>query len=87
MDDRALVKRYEAELKRLREELQEKTIQLSSSAHVVKLQEEKRRAEADKAEVMRELEERLALYEQEKSEKQVLEEKIKLMNSQLLHGG
>lgn len=44
VDDRALIKKYEYELKRLREELHEKNRQLSSSAHVLQLQEDKRRA-------------------------------------------
>lgn len=35
VDDRALIKKYEYELKRLREELEEKNRQLSSSAHVL----------------------------------------------------
>ena len=60
---------------------------MQSSAHVLQLQEEKRRAEEDKENVIRELENRAVLYEKERAEKESLEEKIKLMNSQLLHGG
>lgn len=37
--------------------------------------------------MMRELEQRATLYEKEKKDKENLEEKIKLMTSQLLHGG
>ena len=61
-----------------------------SQAHpeiVVQLEAEKRRAEEDKAAAINALEVRSKECMIEKEEKKRLEEKIKMMNSQMLIGG
>jgi len=51
------------------------------------LELEKKRAEEDKAAAINALEMRSKEYMQEREEKKRLEEKIKMMNSQMLIGG
>jgi hypothetical protein len=53
----------------------------------VQLEAEKRRAEEDKAAAINALEVRSKEYMIEREEKKRLEEKIKMMNSQMLVGG
>ena len=54
---------------------------------MVQLEAEKRRAEEDKAAAINALEVRSKEYMIEREEKKRLEEKIKMMNSQMLVGG
>jgi len=54
---------------------------------MLKLEQQKRRAEEDKMAAITALEARSREYMIEKEEKKKLEEKIKMLNSQLLIGG
>jgi kinesin family protein 3/17 len=87
VDQRALLRKYEVELRKLKQELVEKTRHVDNHHHLVQLEEEKRRAEQDKAAAINALEERNREFYQEKEEKQRLEEKIRALNSQMLIGG
>jgi hypothetical protein len=87
LDHRALLRKYELELKKLREELEERNRQVVDSEAVMRLEQQRRRAEEDKAVVVKELEVRSREMVVEKEEKKRLEEKIKVLNSQLLVGG
>lgn len=87
VDQRALLRKYEVELRKLKQELSEKTRHVNGHQHVVQLEEEKRRAEQDKAAAITALEERNREFYQEKEEKKRLEEKIRALNSQMLVGG
>ena len=87
LDHRALLRKYELELKKLREELEERNRHVVDSEAVMRLEQQRRRAEEDKAVVVKELEVRSREMIVEKEEKKRLEEKIKVLNSQLLVGG
>ena len=87
VDQRALLRKYEAELKTLRRELEEKSKNVMNKEMLYKLEEDKRKAEEDKAAVIKVLESRSREFMKEKEEKRKLEEKIKLMSSQMLLGG
>jgi kinesin family protein 3/17 len=83
VDQRALLRKYEVELRKLKQELTEK----NKHSHLVQLEEEKRRAEQDKAAAITALEERNRDFILEREEKKRLEEKIRALNSQMLIGG
>ena len=83
VDQRALLRKYEVELRKLKQELTEK----NKHSHLVQLEEEKRRAEQDKAAAITALEERNRDFIMEREEKKRLEEKIRALNSQMLVGG
>ena len=87
MDQRALLRKYETELRRLKKELEDKNRMIMDKEVVYKLEEERRRAEEDKAAAITALETRSREYMCEKEEKKKLEEKIRMMNSQMLIGG
>ncbi len=87
LDHRALLRKYEMELKKLRDELEERNRQVVDSEAVMRLEQQRKRAEEDKAVVVKELEVRSREMIVEKEEKKRLEEKIKVLNSQLLVGG
>lgn len=71
------------ELRKLKQELTEK----NKHSHLVQLEEEKRRAEQEKAVAITALEERNRDFILEREEKKRLEEKIRALNSQMLIGG
>lgn len=77
VDQRALLRKYEVELRKLKQELTEK----NKHSHLVQLEEEKRRAEQDKAAAITALEERNRDFILEREEKKRLEEKIRALNS------
>ena len=87
VDQRALLRKYEAELKQLREELEQRTKTVMNKESLYKLEQDKRKAEEDKAAAINALEELSKEVGQEKDERRRLEEKIKVMSSQLLLGG
>jgi hypothetical protein len=87
LDQRALLRKYEVELKKLKKELDEKNKDITDKELFMKLEDEKRKAEEDKEAAINELEMRSKEYMQEKEEKKRLEEKIQMMNSQMLMGG
>lgn len=87
VDQRALLRKYEVELKRLRSELESKNKSVFDMQKVMDLEDQKRQAEADKEAAIEALEMRSREYLNEKEQKKKLEERIKMMNSQLLPGG
>jgi len=86
-DQKALLRKYEAELKKLREELDEKNKVFSDKKRVTQLEEDKKKAEQDKVAAFAMLEARSKEFVQEREEKKKLEEKIGAMYSQMLQGG
>lgn len=86
-DQKALLRKYEAELKKLRTELDEKNKVFADKKRVMQLEEDKRKAEQDKYEAYAALEARSKEFIQEREEKKKLEEKIGAMYSQMLVGG
>ena len=87
LDHRALLRKYELELKKLRDELEQRNKHVVDSEAVMRLEQQRRRAEEDKLVAVKELEVRSREMVVEKEEKKRLEEKIKVLNSQLLVGG
>jgi hypothetical protein len=66
IDQRALLRKYEVELRRLKSELDKKVVSVTNSEHVMKLERDKRRAEEDKNAAITALEMRSREYLQEK---------------------
>lgn len=87
VDQRALLRKYENELKKLRDELEQRTLNVVDKESILRLESQKRRAEEDKIAAITALESRSREFMMEKEEKKKLEEKIKMLNSQLLVGG
>lgn len=87
VDQKALLRKYEVELRKLRTELEQKNVTVTDMKRVIELEDEKKRAEADKEAAIEALEKRSKEFLVEKEQKKKLEERIKLMNSQLLVGG
>ena len=87
MDQKSLLRKYERELKRLRQELDERTKNLVDKRALLQLDEQRRKAEADKLRAITELEQRSQEFLKEKKEKMDLEERINAMQSQMLVGG
>ena len=87
IDQRALLRKYETELKRLKQELEKKTTQWSSQEHIKQLEIEKRRAEEEKNDAITALAVRSREFLKEQEERKQLEQKINAMNSQMLIGG
>ena len=87
VDHKALLRKYEIELRQLRSILEDKTEAVGDMQKVIELEEERRKAEADKDAAIEALEMRSREYMSEKEEKRHLEERIKMMSSQLLVGG
>lgn len=87
VDQRALLRKYEFELKKLRSELENRGKPTLDPLSVSKLEEDKRKAERDKFAAVQALEMRSREFMQEREEKKKLEEKIRALYSQVLHGG
>ena len=87
LDEKALLRRYEKELQRLRTELAEKQQNVVDKRKVLEVEEQRRRAEQDKLAAIIDLERLSRDLMAEKKEKKRLEAKIKEMDSQLLVGG
>ncbi len=87
VNNRALIRQYEIELRNLRNELEQKNRMIQSNELIMQLQEEKEQAEQDRNEAIRELEKASRNYLIEREEKMNLEKKIKMMNSQMITGG
>jgi hypothetical protein len=81
------VRKYELELERLKRELDDKNKHIFDKRILMKLEEEKKRAEDDKMAAITALETRSREYLREKEEKKKLQDKIRVMNSQMLIGG
>jgi hypothetical protein len=87
VDHKALIRQYEIELKKLRNELDEKNRLIHTNELVIQLEEEKKRDEDDKHAAIIALEQASTQYIQEREEKKRLEIKIQMMNSQVIVGG
>ena len=87
LDEKALLRRYERELKKLRQELQAKSRNVVDKRKLIEVEEQRRRAEQDKMTALMNMERLSRDLLTEKNQKKKLEERIKEMNSQLLVGG
>ena len=84
LDQGALLREYEAQLSQLRAELAQRSRTLIDSARLLELEQLHRRAEEDRLEAMRALEQRTSEYLSEKAGKRALEARIADFQSQLL---
>ena len=73
LDQKALIRQYEIELKKLRSELEEKNKLIIGNELVIQLEEEKKQAEEDKMLAIDALEQASRKYLQEREEKKNLE--------------
>ena len=87
VNNRALIRKYENELKNLKNELELKNKMLKNNGLVMQLQEEKEQALQDKNEAIRELEKASRQYLIEREEKLKLEKKIQMMSEQMITCG
>jgi hypothetical protein len=87
LDRNSLLRQYEKELRKLRKELKLKSQAVVDQRVVLELEDQKRRAEADKIAALRALEARSFEFMKEKLEKRMLEEKILELEGQVLSGG
>lgn len=86
LDQKSLLRKYERELKRLRAELEERSRNVVDKRRLLELDEQRRRAEADKMAAIRALEARSLEFMREKEEKRRLEERIATLTSQVIRG-
>ena len=90
VDQRALLRKYQIELKKLKQELLDKN-NLEGNGYnqndIMQLEQERKRAEEDKNAAYNALESRTKEFFATQQQKNQLEEKIKQMNSQILVGG
>ena len=84
LDQRSLLRKYERELRELRTELGERTKNLVDKRRLLEVDEQRRKAEADKLQALTELELRSREFLIEKQAKRDLEARIAAMQSQLL---
>eukprot|EP00741_Cyanophora_paradoxa_P007814 tig00001214_g7560.t1 len=87
LDQKALLRKYERELKRLRTELQTRSQSVVDKRRLLELEEQRRKAEQDKLAAITALETRSREYIREKEEKRRLEEKIKQLQGQMIGPG
>ena len=84
LDQKSLLRKYERELRQLRTELGERTKNLVDKRRLLEVDEQRRKAEADKLQALTELERRSREFLIEKQAKKDLEARIAAMQSQLL---
>ena len=87
MNESALIKKYEIQLKNLKLELKIKNNLLKNNELVMQLKKENKKLVKDKSQVLSELEKITKQYLLEKEKKLLLEKKIEIMNSQMIIGG
>jgi hypothetical protein len=87
LDQRALLRRYEQELKKLRGELAAKNKNIVDKKRLLELEQEKKRAEDDKKAAISALTQKTEEFLKEQQTKRDLENRIATMQSQLLVGG
>ena len=87
LDHKAMLHKYELQLKQLRDELNQRNRDLVDQSHVIQLEEEKRRAEQDRVAALTALEEQSQKFVKEREEKKELEGRIKELESQVVVGG
>lgn len=76
-----MLRKYEIELRRLKQELDKKTKGITNQEDLMKLERERKRAEEDKNAAITALEMRSREFMVEKEAKKLLEQKIQAMNS------
>lgn len=86
LDQKSLLRKYERELKKLRAELEERSKNVVDKRRLLELDEQRRRAEADKMAAIKALEARSLEFMKEKEEKKKLEQRIAMLTSQMLRG-
>lgn len=86
LDQKSLLRKYERELKKLRAELEERSKNVVDMRRLLELDEQRRRAEADKMEAIRALEARSKEFMMEKEEKKKLEQRIAILMNQMIRG-
>ena len=86
LDQKSLLRKYERELKRLRAELEEKNKNVVDKRRLLEIDEQRKRAEADKMAAIRALETRSLEFMKEKEEKKKLEERIAMLTNQMIRG-
>jgi hypothetical protein len=84
LDQKSLLRKYERELKKLRAELEERSKNVVDKRRLLELDEQRRRAEADKMAAIQALEKRSREFLQEKEEKKRLEQRIAMLMSQMI---
>jgi hypothetical protein len=84
LDQRSLLRKYERELKRLRDELDSKSQSVVSKRRLLEMDQQRRQAEQDKMAAIRALEARSVEMMREKAEKRKLERRISMLRSQML---
>ena len=86
LDQKSLLRKYERELKRLRAELDAKSRSVVDQRRLLELEEQRRRAEADKMAAIRALEARSLEFMREKQAKRHLEDRIATLMGQMIRG-
>eukprot|EP01039_Chlorochromonas_danica_P003770 gene3770-4120_t len=86
LDQKSLLRKYERELKQLRAELEERSKNVVDKRRLLELDEQRKRAEADKVAAIRALEARSLEFMKEKEEKKKLEERIATLMNQMIRG-
>lgn len=81
------MRKYELEIRKLKYELDEKNRTIIDKGRVLQLEEDKKKAEQDRVAAMAALEARSREFFVERDEKRKLEDKIRMMYSQMLVGG
>lgn len=84
LDQKSLLRKYERELKKLRAELEERSKNVVDKRRLLEMDEQRRRAEADKMAAIQALEKRSREFLQEKEEKKRLEQRIAMLMSQMI---
>ena len=87
LDHRALLRKYERELRRLRTELKQRSKDLVDKRLVLQIEEARRREQADKIAAITALERQSAEIVRQKNAMAALQSRIASMQSQLLVGG
>ncbi|GKT34809.1 Kinesin-16 [Aduncisulcus paluster] len=87
LDKEALLRKYERELKQLRKQLATKSQHVVDKRRLLEMEEQRKRAEQDRLAAIKALEQRSREFLREKQEKRKLEERIAMMQSQMLLGG
>jgi hypothetical protein len=86
LDQKSLLRKYERELKQLRAQLDERNKNVVDKRRLLELDEQRRRAEADKMTAIRALEATSLEFMHEKEEKKKLEQRIAQLMGQMLRG-
>ena len=87
LDQKSLLRKYQGELRRLRQELTERSAGVVDKRKLLEVEQQRKQAEEDKVAALRALEERSQEMMREKDEKRKLEHRIKMLTSQMLVGG